>query len=337
VGDAIRNALPGILENLPVFPDQASSVASRVDLLTFIWVAVSLFFSLLIAGLVVFFGVRYHRRSPTAIGEPIHRTTAVELATMSVPFVVAMAMFAWGAYVYVDLRRPPTDAVEYFVFGKQWMWKYQHPNGLREINNLTVPVSTPIKLTMTSEDVIHSFFVPDFRIKQDVVPGRYTTTWFEATRTGVFRQFCAEYCGTQHSLMGGRVTVVERDQYDAFLESGGVTTTMGPSSGEELFASLACVTCHQEPDAGRGPSLRGLLGNRVELASGETVIADESYVRESILDPTAKVVKGYMPLMPTFAGQVSEEQIAKLIEYIRSLSTESAAQLDGAESGDSGG
>jgi len=336
VGEIIKNALPDILKNLPLFPDQASTVASEVDLLTFIWVGLSVFFSLLIAVLLVYFGVRYHRRSPNAVGVPIQRTTAVELFTMSVPFVVVMAMFAWGTYVYIDLRRPPADAVEYFAFGKQWMWKYQHPNGLREINNLTVPVDTPIKLTMTSEDVIHAFFVPDFRIKQDVIPGRYTTVWFQATKTGVYRQHCAEYCGTDHSLMGGNITVVEQDEYDAFLSSGGVTTTGGAASGPDLFANLACVTCHLDDNTGRGPSLRGLFGSEVQLTSGETRVADESYIRNSILNPSSDIVKGYMALMPTFAGQVSEEQVLKLIDYIKSLSAD-VAQVDGSGTGSSGG
>jgi cytochrome c oxidase subunit 2 len=236
-------------------------------------------------------------------------------------------MFVWGTKVYVELRRPPEDALEYFAFGKQWMWKYQHPNGLRQINDLTIPVDTPIKMTLASEDVLHAFFVPAFRVKQDVVPGRYNVVWFEATRTGQFRMMCAEYCGTDHSRMGGMVTVLEKEEYEVWLrgESQPVGSPAG-SAGEDLFTSLACATCHTGEDSERGPSLHGVFGSEIELASGGTVRVDEQYLRESILEPLEKLRRGYQPLMPTFAGQVSEEQVAGLVRYIKSLPSSPAAE-----------
>jgi cytochrome c oxidase subunit 2 len=317
--ETIRRLLPAMFENLPLYPEQASTMAQPVDVLYLVWWALSALFSSLIFGGMLFMGVRYRRRRASQVGAADTHAPMVEMLSMSIPFVIAMAMFAWGARVYVDLRRPPQNAVEYLAFGKQWMWKYQHPSGLREINNLTVPVDTPIKMTLTSEDVIHSFFVPAFRVKQDVVPGRYTSVWFEATKVGRYHMFCAEYCGTEHSMMGGYVDVVDQDDYDVFLRREGSPTQTPASSGEQLFTSLACVNCHVGEDSPRGPSLHGLFGEAVQMASGEQVRADETYLRESILVPQAKLVAGYPVLMPTFQGQVTEEQLADLIQYIKEL------------------
>ena len=268
--------------------------------------------------IIIFLAVRYRRRHAAEVGAGELHAPAIELVSMVIPFVVAMAMFVWGTKVFIDIRDTPKNAVEYFAFGKQWMWKYQHPNGRRQINDLTVPVDTPIKMTMTSEDVIHSWWVPAFRVKHDVVPGRYTTVWFEATQTGEFHQFCAEYCGSEHSLMGGTIRVLEQDEYEAWLQADD-TGTVPTSSGEQLFTSLACSTCHQDRDDSRGPALKGVFGSEVQIAGGDSVIADETYIRESILNPRAKVRAGFMPLMPTFEGQVSEEQLLDLIKYIRTL------------------
>src|SRR6202035_1404444 len=246
---------------------------------------------------------------------------------------INLAMFGWGAKVYFDLYRPPANAVEYFAIGRQWMWKFQHPEGNREINQLHVPVGQAVKMTMTSEDVIHSFYVPAFRLKQDVLPGRYTTVWFRPDRPGTYHLFCAEYCGTEHSLMIGSVVVMEPTDYEAWLSGSrpGVSTV---DSGAQLFQSLACVTCHA-PAPGmpaRAPRLEGLFGRAVKLADGRTVTADDNYIRESILSPAAKVTAGWEPIMPTFQGQVTEEQLVQLVAYVKSLAAparEAEAEVGG--------
>lgn len=323
--ETLRQFLPAFFQYLPLYPEQASTMAQPVDVLYLVWVALSVAMTVLIFGFTVFFGVRYRRRRIGDTGQADFEAPAVELLSMAVPFVIAMAMFVWGTKVFIDLRRPPADAVEYFAFGKQWMWKYQHPNGLRQINDLTIPVDTPIKMTLASEDVLHAFFVPAFRIKQDVVPGRYNVVWFEATRTGQFRIFCAEYCGTDHSKMGGMVTVLEKEEYESWLRGERSPQGSPAAAGEDLFTSLACATCHESEDTERGPSLHGLFGSEIRLASGATVRVDDQYLRESILDPAQKLRDGYRPLMPTFAGQVTEEQVAGLVRYIKTLDVATAS------------
>jgi cytochrome c oxidase subunit 2 len=238
-------------------------------------------------------------------------------------------MFVWGAKVYFHLNRPPDDAMTVSVVGKRWMWKLRHPTGQREIGELHVPVGRAVKLVITSEDTIHSFFVPAFRIKKDAVPGRYNMAWFRATKTGTYHLFCAEYCGTEHSKMIGRVVVMEPEEYQVWL-AGGPTPESPVLAGEKLFTELNCVTCHRPDSAGRGPVLNGIFGRPVALASGERVVADEAYVRESITSPAARVVAGYQPVMPTYLGQVSEEQVISLIAYIESLQAPSQAAPAGA-------
>jgi cytochrome c oxidase subunit 2 len=227
-------------------------------------------------------------------------------------------MFVWGAKVFFQMNRPPDDAMTVSVVGKRWMWKLQHPTGQREINELHVPLGRAVKLVITSEDTIHSFFVPAFRIKKDAVPGRYNTAWFRATKTGSYHLFCAEYCGTEHSKMIGKVVVLEPEAYQTWL-AGGPPAESPLVAGEKLFTELNCVTCHRPDHAGRGPVLQGIFGRPVKLASGDTVVADEAYVRESIVNPAARVVAGYQPVMPTYQGQVSEEQLIALVTYIESL------------------
>jgi cytochrome c oxidase subunit 2 len=229
-----------------------------------------------------------------------------------------MVMFFWGASLYFTAMRPPEDALEVYVVGKQWMWHFQHLEGRREINELHVPVGRPVKLIMTSQDVIHSFYVPAFRIKMDVVPGRYTTTWFEAIKTGEYHLFCAEYCGTAHAGMGGRVWVLKPTQYEQWL-GGGIGEEPLAMAGERLFEQLGCGTCHRADAAGRGPMLHGLFGTPVQLQTGETVRADERYLRASILNPRAHIVAGYPPIMPPYEGQISEEGLVQIIAYIKAL------------------
>jgi len=307
-----------MLSDLPLFPQQASTGAMRVDALFMFLMAVSIFFAALIFFLVLYFAIKYRRRSEAEQPRPIRSDLRLEVLWTLIPLGLTMIMFVWGANLYFTMATPPADALEISVVGKQWMWKFQHPEGQREIDELHVPVGRPVKLTMASEDVIHSFFVPAFRVKMDVVPGRYTATWFEATKPGTFHLFCAQYCGTVHAGMGGRVIVMTPTAYEAWL-SGGATGESPVAGGERLFQQLGCSTCHRSDGTGVGPALVGLFGQTVRLQSGETVLADEAYIRESVLNPTAKIVAGYQPLMPTFQGLISEEGLLQLIAYIRSL------------------
>ncbi|MEX2299967.1 MAG: cytochrome c oxidase subunit II [Bryobacterales bacterium] len=306
-------------EGFPLIPEQASTIAEGVDLLYYFLSAVSAFFSVLIFAVIFYFAIRYRRRSETEIPKPIHGSTALEILWSVIPFCIVMVMFGWGASLFFKNSRAPEGAMTINVVGKQWMWKLQHPEGQREINELHVPVGRAVRLVMTSEDVIHSFFVPAFRTKMDVLPGRYTTAWFEATKTGEFHLFCAEYCGNEHSRMIGKVIVMEPVAYEEWLSGAGAGESMA-AVGERLFAELRCDSCHSPDGSGRGPSLEDVFGHTVALESGQPVIADEAYVRESILNPRAKVTAGFRPVMPTFQGQITEEQLLQLIAYIRSLS-----------------
>ncbi len=306
-----------MFSGFPLFPQQASTFAARVDALYFFLIGISAFFSTLIATLLVVFTVRFRRRAAGELPKPIHGSIALELTWTVIPLVISLGTFVWSADIFVASRRVPPGAMEVNVVGKRWMWKTQHMTGQREINELHVPIGVPVRLTMTSEDVIHSFFIPAFRVKQDAVPGRYTTAWFEATKVGEYHLFCAEYCGTKHSQMIGSIKVMEPAAFQTWLAGG--ATGSPAQEGEKLFQSLACITCHRADSQGRGPRLEGLFGRTVRLTGGATVVADADYIRESILSPTAKVVDGYQPIMPTFQGLVSEEGVMQLIAYIQSL------------------
>jgi cytochrome c oxidase subunit 2 len=306
-----------MFDNFPLFPERASTMAGRVDALYFFLLLVSVFFSVLIAGAIVVFAIRFRRRSPDEMPQPIHGSLALELAWSIIPLLIVIFIFLWSADLFVASRRVPTGHMEIQVVGKRWMWKLQHLTGQREINELHVPIGVPVKLTLTSEDVIHSFFVPAFRLKQDAVPGRYATAWFQATNPGRYHLFCAEYCGTKHSGMIGQVVVMEPAAFQTWLAGG--ATGSPAAEGQKLFESLACNTCHRADSLGRGPRLEGLFGRPVTLASGETVVADADYIRESIVTPAARITAGYQPIMPTFQGLVSEEQLMQLVAYIQSL------------------
>jgi cytochrome c oxidase subunit II len=302
----------------PLFPEQASTMAARVDALFYFLVAVTVFFAALIFFMIVVFAVKYRRRSEDERPRPIEGNFWLEILWSAIPLGLTMVMFVWGAIIYFDIYNPPNDALEIGIVGRQWMWKAQHAEGQREINELHVPVGQAVKLTMTSEDVIHDVFLPAFRIKQDVLPGRYTTLWFQATKAGEYPLFCAQYCGTQHSGMVGRVVVLEPAEFEKWL-SGGATGVSMIDQGASLFKRFGCETCHGAGGTSQGPSLAGLFGKTVKLQEGTTVTADENYIRESILDPRAKIVAGYQPIMPTFKGLVSEEGLLQLIAYIKSL------------------
>jgi len=306
-----------MFDNFPLWPQRASTAAGNVDALFIFLLIVSGLMSLLIFTAILYFAARYRRRQGVP-AEQIEGSIPLELTWSIIPLGVFLAIFFWGAVVYFKSRTPPRDSTEVYVVAKQWMWKMEHAEGQREINELHVPVDRDIKLIMTSQDVIHSFFVPAFRMKQDVLPGRYTVAWFRAIKPGTYHLFCTQYCGTQHSGMIGSIVVMEPAQYEAWM-SGGSTGPLS-ATGEKIFAELGCATCHRSDTQGRGPNLQGVFGKPVLLEDGRMVNADENYVRESILDPGAKVVKGFKPIMPTFQGIVSEEQLNALVAYVKSLS-----------------
>jgi len=299
-------------------PDQASTMAADVDQLYWFIIGVTAFFGILVCVLVVYFAVRYRTDDPLKVGAPITGSIPLELAWSVIPFLISVVIFVWASQVFFDLYRPPDQTLEIYATGKRWMWKFQHLDGKAEINTLHVPVGRPVKVTFTSEDVLHSLYFPSFRTKADAIPGRYSTVWFEATQTGEWHIFCAEYCGTKHSGMIGMVTVMEPSAYQAWLsgnEGGGTLA----SRGERLFSELACNTCHISDGSGRGPSLVDKFGAQEQLTNGSIVNVDETYVRESILTPQLKVVAGFQPVMPTFQGLVNEEGVMALIEYVKSL------------------
>lgn len=318
---------------IPLMPEQASTISGEVDALYLFLVALTVFFSLLIAGTILYFAVRFRRRRSDEIPPPIAGALKLELLWSVIPFIISMFIFGWGASLYFKLYRPPAEALDIYVVAKQWMWKFQHLDGQREINELHVPVGRKVKLTMTTEDVIHSFFVPAFRIKMDVVPGRYTTIWFEGTKPGRYHLFCTEYCGTSHSGMIGWIVVMDPTEYQTWL-SGGAGEGSLASTGQKVFQDLACNTCHRSDAQGRGPNLEGLFGKQVQLADGTNITVNEDYIRESIRNPRAKIHAGFQPIMPVFPDNlVSEEQLLQLIAYIRSIGPQQAGASTGAASG----
>ena len=310
---------------VPLFPEQASTFAWQVDLLYVYLIVVSLAFTIPIIVAVFFFGLKYREKTKYAAGAEIHGSMVLETAWSIVPFVVSMTIFLGGAIVFFNQYTPPDDAMEIYVVGKQWMWKAQHETGQREINELHIPVGRNVKLTMTTEDVIHDFYVPAFRTKADIVPGRYSYIWFNATKPGKYRLLCAEYCGLNHSGMGGWVYVMEQRDFDNWL-SGNVSGQTPVEEGRDLFANkLGCASCHAGGPAQRGAKLENVYNTDVKLVGGATVKADEQYIRNSILNPASQVVEGFQPIMPTFKGQVTEEQLNSLVAYIKSLSPNAAA------------
>ena len=304
--------------NLPFMPNQGSTLAPHVDELYLFLVAVCAFMTVAISGVVVFLALKYKRGPGNEVPQEYKPSNALEIVWIVIPFAAFMAFFVWGAIVFFNARRMPDNAMDVWATGRQWMWKFQHPTGQTEINTLHVPVGRPVRLIMTSEDVIHDFFVPDFRVHTDVLPSRYTYNWFEATKVGRYHIFCSEYCGTEHSKMIGTVVVMEPEAYQLWL-SGGATEGSPAAEGKKLFESLACVTCHQAGAGARGPNLEGVFGTMVKLTNGQVVTVDENYVRESVLKPQAKIVSGFDPIMPTFQGQVNEAQLMQLVSYIKSM------------------
>jgi cytochrome c oxidase subunit 2 len=302
----------------PLAPEQASTMATRLDELFYFLVGVSIFFAALIGIFILVFVIKYRRRSDDDKPPVVAGDLRLEILWTVVPLGLTLVIFYWGAKLYFITYQPPPDALEIIVVAKQWMWKAQHPDGQQEIDQLHIPVGRAVKLLLTSQDVIHDFFVPAFRVKTDVLPGRYTALWFEATKPGEFHLFCAEYCGTQHSGMVGRIVAMAPSEYETWLSGRAPGVTMA-ESGARLFQRFGCVSCHTETDTGRGPSLMGLFGRTVKLQDGGTVVADENYIRESIVNPRARIAAGYQPLMPTFKGLIGEEGIVEIVAYVKSL------------------
>jgi cytochrome c oxidase subunit 2 len=314
-----------MLSGISLLPVQGSTYSVEVDNLYFFLIAVTAFFAVLVVVLVLYFAIKYRDDTGLKVGAPITGSIPLEIGWSLVPFLVAMGIFVWATLVFFHSVRPPDQTLEVYSTGKRWMWRFQHVDGQREINQLHVPVGRPVKVTFTSEDVLHDLYIPVFRVKADAIPGRYSSIWFTPTKTGEYHLFCAEYCGTRHSGMIGTVYVMEPDDYQAWLAGGGQVGGSMQARGQQLFQQLACSSCHLTDGTGRGPSLVGVFGSQVKLSNSLNVVADESYVRESILTPQMKLVNGYQPIMPTFQGLVNEDQLLSLIEYVKSLSANQAA------------
>lgn len=312
------------LKNSPLFPPEASTIAPYADALYFFLLLITVIGCLLVGGLVIGFSVRYRKeRSPEAT--QIEGSTLLEATWTLIPLGLFLVAFVWGALLYFRIYNPPTNAMQVYVVGKQWMWKAEHPGGQHEIDALHIPTGRPVQVTLISQDVFHSFSVPAFRVKREAIPGRYTTVWFQATKPGTYHLFCTQYCGTQHSGMIGQVIAMKPDDYRAWAAS----STSGSSlaqNGERLFASLGCNACHTGSPTSRGPNLAQVYNTRIRLQDGSTAVADEAYLRESILNPSMHIPAGYAPIMPTYQGQISEDGMIDLVEYIKTLHSNNRVQ-----------
>lgn len=320
--------------DFPLLPDSASTMAFQIDMVWWFLVALTAVMSVLIGGAVLTFVVWFRQKNDGRVATQYEGSTQLEILWSVIPFIILMVLFGWGTAVYVQMQRPPANVMDMYVVGKQWMWKVQHPTGQREINALHMPVGQAVRLTMTSEDVIHSFFIPAFRTKKDAVPGRYTQQWFQATKTGTFHIFCAEYCGTKHSQMVGEVTVMTPDDYQQWLNASAPVETP-EVAGRKLFESMRCASCHPvetgtttiDGAAARGPLLAGIYGQEIALKGGGKVVVTDEYIRESIMRPLAKVTAGFEPIMPAYEfGQLSEDQVLQLVAYVKSLKNSGAKQ-----------
>jgi cytochrome c oxidase subunit 2 len=307
------------MTGVPFLPASASTAAGPFDILAVSLLAIALAVLGLVVLLLLTFCVRYRKSRPQANRNLSDKKSWVwEISWTTASFVIFLGLYAWGADLYLSEHRPPAGARDIYIVGKQWMWKAEHPDGQREINTLHVPVGRPIRLVMTSEDVIHGFFVPAFRLKQDVVPGRYVTLWFTATRPGTYRLFCSQFCGVEHAEMDGLVTVMSDGDFQTWLAANALSGTLAAEGGA-LFRSLGCSGCHEPRASVKAPRLAGLFGQRVPLRGGGVAIADEDFIRNAILQPAGNPPAGYQATMPSFAGQVDEEKIVALVAYIKSL------------------
>jgi cytochrome c oxidase subunit II len=310
-----------------LLPPSGSTIAPEVDsLFWFVLIASIIMFVIVLAG-VLFFVIRYRRRAEGQLTASISHNTKLEILWTAIPLILVFIVFVWGFRTYLKMRVVPAGAIQIKVTAQKWFWTFDYPEGMNSLNELVVPVDKPIQLTMSSTDVIHSFFVPGFRIKMDVLPNRYTVAWFEATQVGSYDLFCAEYCGTSHSEMIAKVKVVTEREYGEWLNSASLPAEgMSLSDlGAKLYASKACITCHTvDGSAKTGPSFLGRYGRQIKMTDGTQLLMDENYMRESILKPQAKVAAGYQPVMPTYQGLLKDRQIDALIAYIKSIQSNSA-------------
>jgi cytochrome c oxidase subunit II len=307
------------LTNSALFPREASTVAPYMDALYLFLLAMTVVGLLLVGAILVTFAIRY-RKSVHPVATQIEGSTLLEATWTIIPLAIFLVTFVWGALLYFRIYNPPVNAMNIYIVGKQWMWKAEHPGGQHEINALHVPTGRPIQLTMISQDVFHSFSIPDFRVKREVIPGRYTTEWFEATTPGTYHIFCTQYCGTNHSVMIGEVTVLSPADYEKWTQE----STSGQSlaqNGERLFASMGCNACHSGDAAARGPNLAGVYGSKLLLTNGSEVLVNDGYLRDAILNPSQHITAGYAPIMPTYQGQMSEDGLIDIVEYLKSLKT----------------
>jgi cytochrome c oxidase subunit 2 len=300
---------------------EAARSAVPVDLLIAGLLLVSIAVLVLVFGLMLLFVVRYRHNSPINRGEVAERTFGFEMAWTAATLAAFFGLFIWGSTIYVHLYQPPPNAMKIYVDAKQWMWKIEYPGGQHEIDSLHVPLNRAVELVMTSEDVIHDFFVPAFRVKRDVVPGQYETLWFTADRVGTYHLFCSQFCGTGHAAMVGTVTVMSAPDFERWLGRSGASETIA-AQGKVLFIHYGCSGCHEDHGTVRAPSLHGLFGGPVPLSDGTTVTADEGYIRDSILQPRKQVVASYDPVMPSFSGVIPEGDLLKLVAYIESLGSQ---------------
>ncbi|HXX43727.1 MAG TPA: cytochrome c oxidase subunit II [Candidatus Acidoferrales bacterium] len=317
----IQSGVGSLAAMIPIQPAAASSIARGVDRLYLVLSGITAFFTVLIFSIIFVFMIKYRRRSDGEKSAETHTPLAVELTWTIIPSLICAVLFVWSAALYVQNARPPASSTEIFVIGKQWMWHLQHSEGPREINELHVPVGVPIKLTITSQDVIHDFYIPAFRVKKDALPGRYTSLWFQATETGTFHLFCAQYCGTNHAEMIGWVYVMSPTDYAAWLAGGEKTESLA-QQGERLFTQFGCDSCHTGEAGAQAPSLAGVYGKPEKMANGETRIVDESLISQAIWVPTSVHLPNYKSIMPTYQGQVDSEQMVRLIAYVKSLSSQ---------------
>ncbi|HEY0306525.1 MAG TPA: cytochrome c oxidase subunit II [Acidobacteriaceae bacterium] len=307
------------LHSSALFPAEASTIAPYADALYFFLLLMTLVGTVIVAILLVTFSLRY-RAEKNPVATQIEGSTLLEATWTIIPLAIFLVCFVWGALLYFRIYSPPANSMNIYVVGKQWMWKAEHPGGQHEINALHVPMGKPVQLTMISQDVFHSFSVPDFRVKREVIPGRYTTVWFNATTPGTYHIFCTQYCGTLHSGMIGEVTVMTPSDYEKWTQE----STSGMSlaqNGERIFASMGCNACHNGTAAARGPNLAGVYGSKMQLTDGRQVLVDDAYLRDAILNPSQHVTAGYAPIMPTYQGQISEEGLIDLIEYLKNLNS----------------
>jgi cytochrome c oxidase subunit II len=323
---------PEIFSFLP----RASTIAGPVDQVFWYINAITIFFTILVAVLVIAFTVRYRKGNRVNRTLPGHEGIALELTWTIIPLIIALSIFAWSTSVYFSIIRPPKDAMEIYVVGKQWMWKMQHPNGRWEMNEIHVPLGRPVKLTMISEDVVHSFGIPAFRVKQDVIPGRYTQLWFEPTRVGRYHLFCSQFCGTNHAIMGGYITVMEPQEWERWMRTGNTPRSLA-STGERKFRELGCTGCHGGNSTVRAPSLENIYNQPVAVQLPDqgnrtvTIKADDRYIHDSIVLPAKEIAAGYSPIMPSYKGRLSEEELIQLVEYIKSLSTSNGTSNSSAQ------